>query len=170
LFDFNGAGGQTLEIARDDMAGVTYWRVYLHCTDQSGACGRPLTVNTWDYSYRARAVTAPDQGGIEKPILGSYYVDLTALMREYGWERISSWNSKDFSWTWHFKGFEYWHFQKTEGLTWFSAMREVIAPAKIEAAFAYARMLELGDQPYRIAIKGVPLPALERLRWSQMRQ
>ena len=170
LFDFNGHDGQTLEIVRDDMAGETYWRVYLRCTDQSGACGRPLTANPWDYSYQARAEVAPDQGGIEKPATGLYYVDLTALMREYGWRRIPSWDVEDYSWTWHFKGFEYWHFQKTQDMTWYAAMQEVIAPSKLEEAFAYDRMLELGELPFHVALKGVPLPAAVRLEWSQLRQ
>jgi TolB protein len=169
LFDFDGQDGQMLEIVRDDMAGETYWRVYLRCSDQSGACGRPLTSNTWDYSHPARADIAPDQGGVEKPASGLYYVDLTALMREYGWTPIASWDNEEFSWTWHFKAFEYWHFQKTHDLTWYAAMQEVIAPHKLDQAFTVDRMLELGDYPFRIALKGVPLPAEARLWWSQLR-
>lgn len=168
VFDDSGPDGQRLAIVRDDMAGETFWRVYLRCTDQTGACGRPLTANTWDYSRRARTELAPDQGGVEHQASGRYYVDLTALMREYGWARIAAWDREEFSWRWHFKGFEYWHFQKTQGLSWNTAMREVISPAKVEVAFGYDQMLAVGDHPFAIALKGVPLPAPVRLWWAQL--
>jgi TolB protein len=169
LFEYHAADGQVMEIARDDMGGETYWRVFLRCADQSGACGRPITVNTWDYSYRARAEIAPDQGGIEKPMLHGYYVDFTALAREYGWTRISSWDDEDFSWTWHFKAFEYWHYQKTDGLPWYTAMQEVYAQSKLDQYFTYDQMLQTGDYPFLIALKGVPLPADARLWWASVR-
>jgi TolB protein len=169
LFDFNTQAGQVMEIARDDMGGETYWRVFLRCTDQSGTCGRPLTVNVWDYSYEARNKIAPDQGGIERPLLDGYYVDFTALAREYGWTRISSWNDEDFSWTWHFTAFEYWHYQRPDDLTWYQAMQEVYAPAKLEANFTYDLMLKEGENPFLIALKGVPLPASVRLWWASLR-
>jgi TolB protein len=169
LFDYYTDDGQVMEIARDDMGGETYWRVFLRCADQSGACGRPITVNTWDYSYRARAEIAPDQGGIEKPVLPGYYVDFTALAREYGWTRISSWNDEDFSWTWHFKAFEYWHYQKTDNLPWYAAMQEVYAQTKLDGYFTYDRMLNVGDYPFLIALKGVPMPTQARLWWAAVR-
>jgi len=169
LFEYHTQDGQVMEIARDDMGGETYWRVFLRCADQSGSCGRPITVNTWDYSYRARAEIAPDQGGIEKPVLHGYYLDFTALAREYGWTRISSWNDEDFSWTWHFKAFEYWHFQKANGLPWYASMQEVYAQAKLDNYFAYNQMLEAGDYPFLIALKGVPLTSEARLWWSSVR-
>ena len=108
---------------------------------------------------------APDQGGVEKPVLNGYYVDLTALAREYGWQPISSWDDPDFSWTWHFKAFEYWHYQKTDGLPWYAAMQEVYAQTNLDEYFTYHQMLELGDYPFLIALKGIPLPAEARL-WS----
>ncbi len=169
LFEYHTGDGQVMEIARDDMGGETYWRVFLRCADQSGSCGRPITVNTWDYSYQARAEIAPDQGGIEKPVLYGYYLDLTALAREYGWTRISSWNDEDFSWTWHFKAFEYWHFQKTDGLPWYASMQEVYAQAKLDNHFTYDQMLEAGDYPFLIALKGVPLTSEARLWWASVR-
>jgi TolB protein len=169
LFEHYTDDGQVMELARDDMGGETYWRIWLRCTDQGGSCGRPITVNTWDYGYRARAEIAPEQGGIEKPIFQGYYVDFTALAREYGWTRISSWNDEDFSWTWHFKAFEYWHFQKADGLPWYDSMQEVYAQAKLDDYFTYDRMLEVGDYPFLIALKGVPLPADARMWWASVR-
>jgi TolB protein len=169
LFEYNTDDGQVMEIVRDDMGGETYWRVLLRCSDQGGSCGRPSTVNPWDYSYRARAEIAPDQGGIEKAVLHGYYVDFTALAREYGWKRISSWNDEDFSWTWHFKAFEYWHYQKTDDLPWYAAMQEVYAQPKLDRYFTYEHMLRMGEYPFLIALKGVPMPADARLWWASVR-
>jgi TolB protein len=170
LFDLRGASGQQLVIARDDMAGETFWRVYLRCADQTGACGRPLTADVWDYSRRARTQLAPQEGGVENHPSGQYYVDLTAIMREYGWARIAAWDRPEFSWRWHFKGFEYWHFQKTQGLSWYAAMLEVIAPSKVKSTFSYEQMIAAGDHPFTVALKGVPLPAPVRLWWTQVYQ
>jgi hypothetical protein len=47
-------------------------------------------------------------------------------------------------------------------------MREVIAPAKIEAYFTYDSMLAMGEYPFAIALKDVPLPAPMRLWWSEV--
>jgi TolB protein len=169
LFEYHTDEGQVMEIARDDLGGETYWRVFLRCADQDGACGRPITVNTWDYSYRARAEIAPDQGGIERPMLHGYYIDFTALAREYGWTRISSWDDEEYSWTWHFKAFEYWHYQKPDGLPWYAAMQEVYAQPKLDRYFTYDQMLEVGDYPFLVALKGVPMPSDARLWWASVR-
>ncbi len=169
LFDFNTGDGQVMEIVRDDMGGETYWRVMLRCEDQSGACGRPLTAAAWNYSRQARTELAPEEGGVEKGEIEAYYVDLTALLREYGWTRISSWDSDEFSWTWHFKGFEYWHFQKPNGEDWYHAMEEVHPPDKLSQLFTYDDMRQKGDPPALIALKGVPLPAEARLWWQTLR-
>jgi hypothetical protein len=168
LFDLSGSDGQRLAIVRDDVAGETFWRVYLRCIDQTGVCGRPLTANAWDYSRVARTELAPEEGGVEHRPSGQYYVDLTAMMREYGWARIAAWDREEFSWRWHLKGFEYWHFQKTHDLSWYAAMLEVIAPLKVESAFGYDQMIAAGDHRYTVALKGVPLPAPVRLWWSQL--
>jgi len=168
LFDYHNGEGQVMELVRDDRGGETYWRVMLRCLVQDGSCGLPLTAAAWNYSRTARTELAPDQGGVEKGEIAAYYVDVTSLMGEYGWTRISSWDSEEFSWTWHFKGFEYWHFQKTDGLLWYQAMQEVHAPAKLSQLFTYEDMRQRGDPPVLIALKGVPLPAETRSWWRML--
>jgi TolB protein len=184
LFDLNGVTspgggdytGQRLEIRREEMGGETFWRMYLRCTDQSGRCGQPLRVKTWDWSYEARNIIAPDQGGVEKAPARTrgYYVDFTALAGEYGWERISSHEDEDYSWTWHFKAFEYWHYQKTlsgnNGQSeWYQAMLEVYPRQEVDAFFTWQLMRQTGEDPHLIALKGVPLPAQVGAWWSQIR-
>jgi TolB protein len=171
LFDYHLEGELAHEIVREDYSGETYWRVLLRCVDQSGRCGRPVTVNPWNYSTRARTQIAPEQGGLEKtsPPAG-YYVDFTALAREYGWQRISSHDDKDYSWTWHFLAFEYWHYQKTRTdghrVNWYQAMREVYPTATLNDYFTWQKMQTMGEKPHLIALKGVPLPLEVKPWWA----
>lgn len=183
LFDLTGADapggaayrGPRLEIVREEYGGETFWRLWLRCTDQTGRCGRPLTMNTWDWSYEARNLVAPEQGGVEKGLAATpgYYVDFTALAHEYGWERISSHDDEDYSWTWHFKAFEYWHYQKTldngAGETdWYQAMLEVYPRSEVESYFTWDLMRRAGEDPHLIALKGVPLPVEVEAWWSHL--
>ncbi len=176
LFDYHIDGQLVHEIVRETYSGETYWRVFLRCADQSGRCGRPLVENPWNYSSRARTEIAPDQGGIEKPIPDGYYVDMTGLGRLYGWERISSYDDVDYSWTWHFLAFEYWHYQNRRAvgpdgrigeqpLNWYQAMSEVYPPDTLTRYFTWDKMRRLDEDPYLIALKGVPLPPPERPWW-----
>jgi hypothetical protein len=122
--------------------------------------------NPWNYSGYARTVLAPDQGGIEKTGL------LTALAREYGWERISSYDDQDYSWTWHFLAFEYWHYEKrlagpiSSTTTWYETMQEVYPPERLEPYFTWTAMRAAGDEPHLIAYKGVPLPLEIKPWWA----
>lgn len=177
LFDFHVDGQLMHEIVREDYSGETYWRIFLRCTDQSGRCGRPLTANPWNYSARARTEIAPEQGGIEKPNLSGYYVDMTAMAREYGWERISSYDDTDYSWTWHFLAFEYWHYQKrlehnpgSGAANWYQAMQHVYPQETLDNHFTWQKMRSLGEDPHLIALKGVPLPLEVKPWWALVEQ
>jgi TolB protein len=170
LFDFHDAAGESLlEVVREDMSGETYWRLYLRCARQDGSQGEPIKVNPWDFSYQARAVENPGEGGKLKPIPNGYYVDLTALAWEYGWDRISAHHEEDFHWTWHFKAVEFWHYEKRAGLGWYEAMLEVYPHQKVEEIFTWEKFMEADEEPYNAFVKGVPLPPEER-RWLKVRR
>lgn len=175
LFDYHLNGQLAHEIVRENYNGETFWRVYLRCTDQSGRCGQPLVANPWNYSERARTVLAPGQGGVEKSPPTGYYVDMTALAREYGWEPISAYDDdEEYSWTWHFLAFEYWHYQKSfreNGvLNWYQAMLDIYPPETLERFFNWDKMQAIGDDPHLIALKGVPLPPEYRPWWALVEQ
>ena len=112
LFDFNTKAGQVMEIARDDMGGETYLARLpaLHRPRAGRAAGRSPSTPGITATRRATR-SLPSRGASKGRCRATYYVDFTALAREYGWTRISSWNDEDFSWTWHFTAFEYWHYQ-----------------------------------------------------------
>ncbi len=166
--------GQKLQIVKEDVGGDVYWRVLLRCEDQSGKCGTPATARPWDYSSHARTLLAPGQGGVEKPPLYGYYVDFTAFARMYGWERIASHDDEEnFSWTWHFKAFEYWHFQKPtkrdNGLTnWYQAVSQVYPPDDVAEYFTWDRMIAADESPQLVFIKGVPASPAATRWWEQI--
>jgi TolB protein len=181
LFDYYLDGELAHEIVREDYSGETYWRVLLRCVDQTGRCGRPVVANPWNYSSRARTELAPEQGGIEKSPPAGYYVDLTVLARQYGWERISSYDDEDYSWTWHFLAFEYWHYQKRlaanthnmsngNATNWYQAMLDVYPPETLADHFTWEKMRARDEDPHLIALKGIPLPLEAKLWWQLVEQ
>jgi TolB protein len=168
LFDFYSDGESRLEVVREDVGGETYWRLYLRCARQDGSQGEPIKVNPWDFSYQARAVENPGEGGKLKPIPNGYYVDFTTLAWEYGWDRISAQDEEDFDWTWHLKAVEYWHHEKRDDLGWYETMLEVYPRQKVEELFTWEKFMEAEEEPYTAFAKGIPLPPEER-RWLKVR-
>ncbi len=121
--------------------------------------GEPLKDAPWDFSYRARAQIAPDQGGIVAPLPFGYYVDFTELAREYGWDRISSHDDPEFNWRSNKLAAEYWHYQKTDGLTWYDAMKEVYAPPELAYTLEWNKVVRnWGIEEMRLFFKNLPPP------------
>ena len=152
------AGVPMIEIVREDQLGETYWRVYLRAAVQDGTLGEPLTEPPWDWTHQARWQIAPYQGGIEKPIPAGYYVDFTDLARQYGWQRISSYDDPTLSWKTDATAMEFWHFQKTDGLVWYTALRELYSQQTLAQAFDWNALLAQKHDEYLSALKGVPAP------------
>ena len=171
LWDYRTPGGAPLlEVVPEVLGGETYWRLYLRCREQDGRQGEPLTVRTWDLSHRARAIEAPEAGGHPKEVIPyGYYVDLTSLARQQGWERISSHDRPDFHWHWNFLALEYWHLQRRGGQSWYAAMREVYSPDLLERYFNAATVAEREEERWRIFAKGVPCPSDGHPWWALQR-
>lgn len=162
LLDFSDGRNVVLELAREDVSGDTYWRVYLRCARQDGSQGRPLTVSPWNHTHEGREVRGKGQGGAPEPLPHGYYTDFTALARLYGWQRISARDADGFHWHDVFKAMEYWHFQKTDGLVWYHALLQIWHPEAVAGAFTWEMMAEKETMdPWLVAAKGVPLPATE---------
>ena len=104
---------------------------------------------------------------------------MTDMAREYGWDRISSYDDVDYSWTWHFLAFEYWHYQKRlednpdSGIragNWYQAMQQVYSQETLDHYFTWEKMRSLDEDPYLIALKGVPLPLEVKPWWALVKQ
>jgi TolB protein len=121
-----------IEVIREDIGPETYWRVYVRTEAQDGSQGEPLRQRPWD--FRARFGAEPryyDEGGkLKDEIPAGYYLDLTALAADYGWERVPATPN----WRTYFPGIRFWHFVNTQGLTWHEALAEIYSAAELEAA------------------------------------
>jgi len=114
----------TMEIVREDIGYTTYWRVYLKAMKQDGMEGEPLKQAPWQLTTGADASAT---GGRTKAIPPGYYMDLTTLAADYGWNRIPA----IYRWRYFFPDVEYWHFQKDDGLSWWEAMEQIYPESDI---------------------------------------
>lgn len=121
-----------IELVREDIGGVTYWRVFIKAKAQDGSLGEPLRTAPWDLSARSKGGLATAQGGeLKATIPEGYYVDFTTLAADYGWERrnaLSNWRNSYFD-------IEWWHFQKTEGMSWYECMTELYSTEEISNSY-----------------------------------
>jgi hypothetical protein len=124
-----------LEVVREDFGAETFWRVYVKASPQDGSVGEPLRVRSWDFSTRYTGdPTTYDRGGSLKAALPEgYYVDLTQLAADFGFERVPAMSN----WRTYFQGARYNEFARTDGLTWLEAMMEVYPPEAIVTPTAY---------------------------------
>ncbi|MCU0522508.1 MAG: hypothetical protein MUF84_17675 [Anaerolineae bacterium] len=120
-----------VELMREDVGGVTYWRVFIKARLQDGSLGEPLRLAPWNLDARAKGGLATAQGGELKAIPAGYYVDFTTIAADYGWERrnaLSNWRNSYYD-------IEWWHFQKTEGMSWYSCMAEIYPEDEIASSY-----------------------------------
>ena len=114
-----------IEVVREDISVSTYWRVYVRVADdaQNGQLGEPLRRMPWDFASRGQGdVEAYDEGGrLRDEMPEGYYIDLTQLVADFGWERMPA--GRD--WRANFNSINFWMFRKSGQLSWYEAMREI---------------------------------------------
>jgi TolB protein len=122
-----------IEVAREDIEVDTYWRVYVRVVEevQDGRLGEPLRVVPWDLTARTSGdVEDYERGGkLMTTVPSGYYVDLTQLAEDYGWERVPS----DTTWRYNFSAIQYWEFRKTDGLSWADAMLQLYSATDLQS-------------------------------------
>ncbi len=110
---------------REDFGAQTYWRLYLRAQLQDGTLGIPLHDLPWD--LQARYNLDPqvyEQGGTYSGVPPGYWVDVTSLAAQYGWERVPALPN----WRTFFRGARFTEFVMTGGLDWYSAMLQLYPP------------------------------------------
>ena len=125
-------------LVREDIGNETYWRVFIRASQQDGSMGEPLRVIPWDLKARLDEEEEADEGDtaiqggryLDKVPTG-YYVDFTTLASDYGWERVPAL----YRWRHYWPDIEWWHFQKTDGLSWWECMLELYEIEEIEDSF-----------------------------------
>jgi TolB protein len=118
-------------VSREDLNGQTYWRLWLKCLDQTGACGEPLRTSVWDFSsrYSGDTVAYENGGRLSTPSAG-YWFDFTEFAHRFGWERLPA----QTNWRAYLPGSLFNNFVFSEGKTWQQAMLEIYPPEVLEAA------------------------------------
>ncbi len=112
-----------VEIMREDIQGSTFWRVYVRAAVQDGSLGQPLRDHPWnlDARFNGQPQTYDEGGELKARIPDGYYIDFTALARDYGFERspaLPNWRS-------FYQGAYYNQFAFREGLSWEQAMLQI---------------------------------------------
>lgn len=110
---------------REDFGAQTYWRLYLRAQLQDGSLGEPLRDTPWDLSARYNLdPKVYEQGGKYSEVPPGYWVDVTALAIQYGWERVPALPN----WRTFYRGARFTEFALTSGLDWYSAMLQLYPP------------------------------------------
>jgi len=111
--------------AREDFGAQTYWRLYIRAQLQDGSLGEPLRVAPWDLSARYNLdPKIYEQGGTYSATPAGYWVDVTSLALQYGWERLPALPN----WRTFYRGARFTEFALTEGLDFYTAMLQLYPP------------------------------------------
>jgi TolB protein len=114
-----------LVVVREDFGQQVYWRLYLHPSAQDGSQGMPLSQVPWDFSARKTSSSAYESGGqIMSTIPEGYWVDLTTMANQYGWQRLPALTN----WRTYYAGARFNELVYSQGLTWRNAMLQLYPP------------------------------------------
>ncbi len=155
-------GVDQMLLAREDFGGIVTWRMYLRSARQDGSQGEPLKDNPWRYWWhivQAEEPKAYDAGGKRLPIPAGYYVDVTEIAKRHGWERIAAYAIEgDYHWNTDSNGTEYWHYERTDDLIWWDAMRQIYSPEKLDQYVGWKAALDRAQSHEMMLSKGIPTP------------
>lgn len=138
---------------REDFGAQTYWRLYIRAQQQDGSMGEPLHNQPWDLSARYNLdPKVYEQGGKYSDVPAGYWVDVTSLAIQYGWERVPALPN----WRTYYRGARFTEFALTSGETWHTAMLELYPP---EVLVTPTRLLPPTITPTRTPLPTwTPLP------------
>lgn len=109
-------------LAKEQVNGLTYWRVFLKTRFQDGSQGMPLTTAVWNINARYNNdPQSYEQGGQPAPVPGGYWVDFTDLAARYSWERLPA----QLNWRTFISAARFNQFVLASGLDWRTAMGEI---------------------------------------------
>jgi TolB protein len=160
--EFKVDGANQMVLMREDLGENVYWRMYLRAARQDGTQGEPLRDNPWLHWWHIVADAEPEAytaGGKRIAIPDGYYVDVTALAKRHGWERIASYAIEgDYHWQSDSNGTEYWHYERTDGLVWWDAMRQIYPLETLQEQVGWESGLRHAQSEEMMRSKGVPPP------------
>ncbi len=111
-----------MTVSREDLQGKTYWRIWAKCLQQDGSCGLPIKSPSWDFPSRASGdLAAFEAGGKQLNSPPGYWVDITDLAQQFGWQRLASLNN----WRTYYPGILFNTLVYQQGKSWRQAMLEL---------------------------------------------
>lgn len=114
-----------MTIVRQGFGQQVFWRIFLRTVAQDGSQGAPLTDFPWDFSARVGDSTSYENGGkLMTTIPTGYWLDLTSLAAEFGWERLPALAN----WRTYYSGTRFNELAFTQGLDWVTAMLQLYPP------------------------------------------
>jgi TolB protein len=121
-----------IEVVREDGELTTGWRVYVRVAEdaQAGLLGEPLRRMPWafpDMLSQPDAETYNQGGRLQAEIPSGYYVDITQIAEDYGWQPLDAGSN----WRANAAVRNYWTFYRPDGLTWYEAMRELYTEGQL---------------------------------------
>ncbi|MBN1313902.1 MAG: PD40 domain-containing protein [Anaerolineales bacterium] len=111
----------------------TFWRVYIRAARQDGSQGEPLRTRPWNFSARYSGNTQDYETGgrLKDEIPTGYYVDLTQLAADYGWERVPAGRT----WRTYYPATLFWLYENRQELAWEEAMQEIYTLEELSQVF-----------------------------------
>ena len=130
--DYNTGTFPQIEVCQE-LGEETYWRLYIRAERQDGSQGEPLRSPPWNFAARYSGNSADYESGgrAKSEIPAGYYVDLTELAADYGWERQPSGRA----WRTYYPATLFWHFEKRQELSWEEAMLELYSAQELVQTF-----------------------------------
>ncbi|MBT9558995.1 MAG: DUF4157 domain-containing protein [Myxococcales bacterium] len=160
-------------IREDASGGSTFFRLYLARlatpTAEAGAAPAVAPPDAGAAAAQDDAAVAPDPTSVRLPegtefhhnpygrrVYTTTFVDVTAILEKHGLERIRAQNG----WEDSYNRREWWHYQKTEGLTWYDALLQVYAQAElVRLLTSLKRNAGIETFPARLGVPN-PLPTV----------
>jgi len=147
-----------IEVVREDREVNTYWRVYVRVVAeaQNGSLGEPLRQIPWDLTARGSGdVEDYERGGrLKDSVPAGYYVDLTQISEDFGWQRAPAQRT----WQFNFGAIQFWELHNTGGKSWTEAMLELYTSGELDAFLSEATQV---PAPPPLPTES-PTPAIQR--------
>jgi len=153
-------GKSILYLAKEELRGEVYFRLYIRAKSQDGTQGEPLRRSLWVIPQMQRY---SEVEGYSIPPVTGYFVDFTDLAQRHGWERISAANQPDFNWRTNFYALEYWHYEKRDNLCWYEALSKVYSIERLNEFVNYHKLIDKGHSRQELRYFCVPEPRVTLL-------
>ena len=110
-------------LAKEELHGEVFWRVYLKVSDENGSMGMPLRTSSFDVTARFEGNPRTYENGGAAPLqsISGYWIDLTSLAAQFGFERIPAGTE----WQQYYPALNYEQFVYKNNYSWLEAILQL---------------------------------------------